>query len=72
VRASEIGGVNEDQSPIIELYRPLTARFGDPRTPYDDGGSGGITEVFYDHTQTLVTAARIDPHTATHREGNFP
>jgi hypothetical protein len=72
VRVGEISGVSKDQSPIIERYRPPTARFGDPRTSYDDGVSGGITEIVHDDTQTLVTAARIHPHTATYREAGFP
>jgi len=72
VRVSEIGGVSEDQSPIIELYCPLTARFGNSRISYDHADTGGTTKVFHDDTQTLVTAARIHPHTVTYRELNFP
>lgn len=71
-RASEIGGVSEDQSPVIELYCPLTARFGNARTSYHHAETGGTTKVFHDDTQTLVTAVRIHPHTATYRERIFP
>ncbi|HEY2198961.1 MAG TPA: hypothetical protein VGH69_14885 [Mycobacterium sp.] len=72
VRVSEIGGVGEDQSPIIELYCPLTARFGNSRTSDGHADAGGTTKVVHDDTQTLVTAVRIHPHTATYRERNFP
>jgi hypothetical protein len=68
LQAFKIGGVDEDQRPVIELDRPSSAGFGDTSVDDGDGVSSRIAEVFDDDPKSFVTAGGVNPHTVADRE----
>jgi len=68
LQAFKIGGVDENQGPVIELDRPPSAGLGDTSVDDSDSVSTRIGEVFDDHAKSFVTAAWVNPHTLADRK----